>query len=291
MNTMKKFLLFIGIVVAAASLHAQSYSFRADVSGKGKPIILIPGLGCDGAVWNETVAVLSANYECHVLTLPGFSTQPAIETDAFLETVRAELVRYIRENKLKKVVIIGHSLGGFLAMRMAITEPELASKLIIVDSLPFFAANQDATMTVEKARPMADMMKANIANQTKEQFEVFQPMILRNMITAEEHVQVALEWSRNSQGSTVAQAMYELYTTDLRDEVAKIKQPTLVLGAWAGYKDYGGTKEATQAIFDGQFAKLPGYKLVLSETAKHFIMWDDPDLFMAQVKMFLGEKL
>jgi N-formylmaleamate deformylase len=288
---MKKIVLFIGIVVAAAALHAQSYAFRVEVSGKGKPIILIPGLGCDGAVWNGTVAVLRASYECHVLTLPGFSTQPAIETEAFLETVRAELVRYIRDNKLKKVVIMGHSLGGFLAMRIGITEPDLASKLIIVDSLPFFAANQDPTMTVDKARPMADMMKANIANQTKEQFEVFQPMILRNMITAEEHVQVALQWSRDSHGGTVAQAMYELYTTDLREEVAKIKQPTLVLGAWAGYKDYGGTKEATQATFDGQFAKLSGYKLALSETAKHFIMWDDPDFLLAQVKAFLAEKL
>ena len=89
-------------------------------------MILIPGLQCSGAVWNEAVAHYSDEYQVHVLTIAGFAGEPAIP-GLRLSTVRDDLIRYIRENKLDHPVIVGHSLGGFLALWIAATAPDMRS--------------------------------------------------------------------------------------------------------------------------------------------------------------------
>ena len=52
-------------------------SFTVRVVGKGRPVLLIPGLTCPGAVWDETVAYYQGRYQCHVVSLAGFGGVPA----------------------------------------------------------------------------------------------------------------------------------------------------------------------------------------------------------------------
>lgn len=72
-------------------------SFDVTVSGEGRPIIYIPGLGCPGEMWQDTVAHFDG-YQAHVLTLAGFAGLPRINAPIGA-TVRKELVRYIRDRK------------------------------------------------------------------------------------------------------------------------------------------------------------------------------------------------
>jgi N-formylmaleamate deformylase len=287
---MKKLLMVLGLVVAFAA-QAQNYSFDVQVTGKGQPILLIPGLASHGSVWDQTVEALSKKYECHVVTLPGFAGQPPLESEAFLKPVGNELISYLQDQKLKDAIIIGHSLGGFLTLYIGSEIPKQVEKLVVVDGLPFMGALQNPNATEESMKEQAKMMKAFMANQSPEQYEAMQPTMLKTMITSEEHIDIAMDWGRKSDGTTVAQAMYELYTTDLRDELTQIKAPTLVLGAWYGYKDYGTTKEDVTKNYTAQFINLPNYRLEVADTAKHFIMWDDPEFFISQVTNFLNEKI
>src|SRR5205823_3179718 len=82
--------------------------FFVQVTGKGKPMLLIPGLTCGGGVWKTTVEHFQDRYECHVLTLAGFAGEPAIGAP-MLETVRKAVAAYLREKKLNHAVIVGHS--------------------------------------------------------------------------------------------------------------------------------------------------------------------------------------
>jgi N-formylmaleamate deformylase len=99
---------------AAAATTAKPPSFHVEITGHGKPMILIPSLASSGKTWDGTVAHYKDQYECHVLTLACFAGEPRIEAP-FLETVRKDLAAYIRENKMNKPVIVGHSLGGVMA--------------------------------------------------------------------------------------------------------------------------------------------------------------------------------
>ena len=78
--------------------------------GAGPPVLLIPGLSCDGEVWDETVAVLDGDYQVHVLSLAGFAGRAAIEAP-FLPRVGDDIVAYIRASQLDHPAVVGHSLG------------------------------------------------------------------------------------------------------------------------------------------------------------------------------------
>jgi pimeloyl-ACP methyl ester carboxylesterase len=262
-------------------------SFKVEVTGRGEPMILIPGLSSSGEVWADTVARYKANYECHVLTLAGFAGQPAIKAP-FLEKVRNDLATYIREKKMKKPTIVGHSLGGFMALWLASVEPDLAGRLVIIDSLPFLGAINNPNATSETMKPQAEAMrKAMTTPQTDEQRLQTLTMYLQAMISDPAKVALATKWGVNSDPETIGQAMYEMYTTDLRPSLSRIKSPTLVVGTWIAYQQYT-TRAAVEKTFRDQFANLPGYRFVMSESGKHFVMYDDPKLLFGEMDAFLA---
>ena len=80
-----------------------------------------------------------------------------------------------------------------------------------------------------------------------------------------------------------------MMSTDLRGDVAKIKAPLLVMGTWIAYKDYGVTRESQVTAYAKQFDKLPGVRIQISDTSRHFIQLDVPDWFYAQVDQFLNK--
>lgn len=271
----------------STSKETKHPSFKVEVTGRGNPMILIPGLTSSGKVWASTVERYKANYECHVLTLAGFAGQPAVKAP-FLEKVRIDLVAYIREKKLKKPTIVGHSLGGFMALWLASVEPDLAGPLVVVDSLPFLGALNNPNATPETIKPQAEAMrKGMMTTQTVEQRRQTQTIILQSMISDPAKVALVTEWGVNSDPEAVGQAMYEMFTTDLRPSLYRIKSPTLVVGSWAAYQQYT-TRAAVEKTFRDQYANLPGYRFVMSESGKHFVMYDDPKLLFGEMDAFLA---
>ena len=276
------------LLIALISLTASAEGLKVNVLGNGKPMILIPGLTCDGAVYEETVKKYQSQYECHVITLPGFAGNPAIEfEDNFVETVKGLIMEYIADNNLKNPTIVGHSLGGFIALSLAIDHPGDFDRLVIIDSLPFLTAIQMPGATAESARPFAENMKNMMLSQEGSN-EGMQRMMLQSMITDPKNIETALEWGKASDANTVAQAMYELYTTDLRDKLDQIESPILVMGAWIAYKNYGVSRETTLANFEGQYSKATNCTVKLTDIGKHFIMWDDPEFYFASIDSFLA---
>ncbi len=292
----KKIHLIIGLIVCFAALLAMTEkvnatpSFKVDKIGKGKQhMILIPGLTCPGEVWTETVSRYQNKYTLHVISLPGFAGTPAIETNEYLKTMRDELIAYIKDNKLKKPILVGHSLGGFLSLWISAVEPDLVGPNFIVDALPFFPAIQDPSATVESMKPMATSMRNMMKDATPEQVKQSQQYYLSTMATAPDKLEIIGKWGMESHSPTVAQAMYEMQTTDLRQELTTIKVPVTVLGAWIAYKNYGVTHESTFKNFSDQYQHIKNVNIQLTDTAKHFIMYDDPEWFFQNMDKFLNQ--
>jgi len=68
--------------------------------------------------------------------------------------VRDALLRYVRDEYLTNPVLIGYSVGGFLALSMAATAPDLFAAVVSVDGLPFLPAVYDPAMTAARTAPM-----------------------------------------------------------------------------------------------------------------------------------------
>lgn len=258
-------------------------SFAVKITGKGQPVILIPGLSSSGAVWDGTVEHLKDRYQCHVLTLAGFAGEPRIPAP-FLETVRNDLAAYIRDQKISHPIIIGHSLGGFLALWLASHDPDLPGPLVIVDSLPFLPAGSTPSATLETARPMAEMIRSSMAV-ARPQFVTNSVAWVRTMVTKPADFDRVMSWVKDTDPQAAGDAMFDLFSHDLRDDVARIKSPALVLGTWIAYKDYA-TREEVERRYRNQFAKLKNCKFVMANT-RHFIMLDDPNWFCQQIDGFL----
>ncbi|UOQ99046.1 alpha/beta hydrolase [Hymenobacter sp. 5317J-9] len=263
-------------------------AFTVRVVGKGRPVLLIPGLTCPGAVWDETVARYQSRYQCHVLSLAGFggaAPMAGAPTADFLPAVRDQLLAYIKTQKLDRPAVIGHSLGGFMGLWLSTTQPEAVGPLVIVDSLPFLAAVQNPALTAEAARPMAAGMRQQMSAGKLPLAQ--QRQMVASMVTDTARQRLVAAWGQASAPASVGQAMYELYTTDLRADLGAVRQPALVLGSWAAYEPYGSTMASTRAIFAAQYAKLPQHRIEMSRAGRHFLMYDDTAWFFEQTDAFL----
>jgi pimeloyl-ACP methyl ester carboxylesterase len=281
-------LLMLSLALATASM-AQA-PFQVKVTGHGRPMILIPGLSSSGEVWDTTVARYQDRFECHVLTVAGFAGVPRVPAP-MLDRVRDGLADYIRKQSLDHPVIIGHSLGGFLALSLAAKYPDLSGRLIIVDSYPSLAAMADPHATAASAHAAAEQMRHAIGDETQEAYEryVRSGVGTRAMVEKESDFDRIVAWGLVSDRTAVADAMSELWAADLRDDVAKIKVPTLVFGSWIAYKQY--TDHArTEANLRSQYAKLAGVEIQVTDIAHHFIMWDDPNWMFGHLDRFLNAR-
>lgn len=283
--------VMIGHHATYASIEAGKIKTR--VIGEGQPVIMIPGLTCDGAVWDETIEAMGNGYQYHVMTLPGFAgNAPLPDVKAgFFKQVEVMVIDYIDDNNIEKPIIIGHSLGGFMALNIAIKRPDLPLKLVIVDSLPYLTKIQmPQAETPEQAEQMAKQMTTMVLasdSQPRANKVAYQKQMLQTMIIDKDKIDIAAGWGADSDTPTVAQSMYEMYTTDIRADLTKIKVPTLVLGAWVAYQPYGSTRESTLKLYTDQYEKLSNVTVDMTDIGNHFIMWDDPAFFHGWLKKFL----
>jgi pimeloyl-ACP methyl ester carboxylesterase len=264
--------------------------FEVKVSGHGRAMILIPGLSAGGGTWDTTVDHFKDRYECHVLTVAGFAGVPRVPAP-MLDRIVDDLAAYIREHHLDKPIVVGHSLGGFLALRLAIKYPDLPGRIVDVDGYANYLSLMGTPSTPEQAKATADMIRQNMGHMPKEAYEAYVKtgMATRPMVSRDADFEVLVKWGLASDGTAVADALAEMFEADLRPDLAKITAPTLVLAAWQSYGQFTDHDKHLKALHD-QFDTLPGVRLELNDTARHFIMWDDPQWMFGLMDKFLEGK-
>ena len=266
-------------------------AFEVEVIGSGKPMILIPGLGCSGAVWNETVRRFQDRYTCHVLTLAGFAGVPPVRgADPFLETVLKDLAKYIRDEDLGGCVILGHSLGAFLALALAAHEPDLPGKVIAVDGVPFSPALLDPEATVDTCRAQAELLKkAMDPPRPRELRRMEATPLVRGMLRNPEEADVVVRWIVDSDGPTLSRAYYESTITDLRPRMKDVRAPVLLLASLA---DMGPEqRDRLRSMHRKQLEAVRDARISFHETARHFILFDEPEWFFREVEAFIEPKV
>jgi len=262
--------------------------FGVRVVGHGPAVILVPGLASSADVWNGTVAHLKDRFTCYVLELPGFVGRPApavsSASTSFVATMRDGITALIRDRHLDKPILVGHSLGGFIAMDVARSQPGLLGKLVIVDALPFLAAAWNPTATAESMRAGAPAMRKAMLDGDDEAFATRERAMIASMISDPANQKMAFDWVMASDRKTVVDAMIDLLSTDLRPALPSITTPTLVIEAGTGWEQ---SKEQIVERYREQYSGLRGVKHAVADHARHFVMLDDPAFFDAQLDSFL----
>ena len=254
--------------------------FSVEVVGQGPAVILIPGVASSGEVWQSTVDSLKAGHQLHIFTLAGFAGVAPIPMqswgEGYLQLQQQAILRYISEQQLDKPVVIGHSLGGYLALALAANAPEQIGAAINVDGLPalgaLFAAN-----------------RTNNSSNNQQSQGGFDPIAMaKSMANNEQWQQRIVADMYRSDGMTSGRVMGELMRADLRPQLANIRVPVLTLGALQHGAPYS-TPEQVQANYEQQLANAPAqyHSFAFARDAKHFIMADAPDWLNQQIAQFL----
>jgi pimeloyl-ACP methyl ester carboxylesterase len=255
-------------------------AFTVNVKGKGAPILLFPGFGCTGELWEETVAELSKTNECHIFTFAGFGNVPPIEKP-WLATIKEEIIKYVKDEKLEKPMLLGHSLGGTLSLWLAATETDMFKKAILVDALPGSAALMIPNYNGEMI-PYDNPQSNAMFKMSKTEFDSMNSQSVAYMCLNKNKHEIINKWMGLVDRKTYVYGYIDMLNLDLRKDIAKIKIPVVILAATSP------NSEMVRNTYNQQYKNLPNVVIHYAENAAHFVMYDQPEWFLKNVKLALN---
>lgn len=277
----------VGQAAQAATPAFASDRISVEVVGAGPDVVLIPGLSSSPEVWRSTIAALPG-YRYHLIHVRGFAglAPGANGTGPVVSPVADEIARYVREGGLTRPALIGHSLGGTLAMMVATRNPDAVGRLMVVDMFPFIGAMFGGPQaTPDSVRPMAEQIRTGIATGTGDARRSQIEQTIAGMVRTENMRAAAVEHSLASDGPTSGQAMYDIITTDLTRDLVRFTGPFRVL--YAAPPTMPISPDMLGIFYRTAYSGAPQAEVELIPDAYHFIMWDEPARFQRELREFL----
>lgn len=257
---------------------------------RGSQLILIPGLASGSWVWQDTIRQLKGEHRLYVVTLPGFDGRPAAGSPPF-ETARAALKELIATRKLDKPVLVGHSMGGALALALAADLGNRVGGVVSIDGLPVFPGTEE--MHPMQRPLMADNVRARMAAARPDAWAAQQRQYMRgqgvlDMGKADDLTPLLLRSDRAAVGAYMA----DLLALDLRPELAKIGAPVLVMVPYyePDAMQDNLTQEAKVEHYRSLLPGLQSLELAPVAPARHFIMFDQPQVLADTLRRFLNRR-
>ncbi|MFW2343021.1 alpha/beta fold hydrolase [Brevundimonas sp.] len=251
-----------------------------------RDVILIPGLASTSLVWEPVAERLSQTARVHLVSVRGFGELGAGANGRGLVAgpVAAEVARYIRTRRMRAPAVIGHSMGGQIALRLASTPDIELGRIMIVDAAPFFPSLIDDRATGQDLEPIAAVAYQAVLFLGDDAL-ARQPWA-EGMGSTSQALEAWVGW-QGGDARVLAQSLYEVMTVDLRPNLARIDVPVTVVYGWSRRED--SPRYQLQSSWRQAYRGLPRpARLVPIEGAEHMVMIDQPVRFMAAVDEFLG---
>jgi len=258
------------------------------VEGKGPPLIFIPGLASGSWTWKEDAKRLSAGHTIYLVTVAGFDGREAL-AGTTLDSLSNDLRTLIESRHLEKPVLVGHSMGGTLAMSFAVEHSGLIAGVVAVDGLPVFPGTENAT---GDRSAFAQRARAQIENQTPEQFAAYQQTYMKQFGSIDEgKAKTIAEFSSRSNPRAVAEFAAQLLMLDLRPELGSIKVPVIEISPFYApdFAAMGVDEEAKTNYYRMLLGGIERVDVLSISPARHFVMFDQPEKFAAALDQALAK--
>jgi pimeloyl-ACP methyl ester carboxylesterase len=259
-----------------ADVQTRTGAVRVSEQGSGPPVLLLHATLHDRRDFDPIVPALARDYRVIELDWPGHGESPAppapLQPSAMLfADVLEDLVRAM---DLPPALLIGNSVGGFAAARLAITHPDRVSGLVLVDSGGFIPANP---LIRGFCRIMGTPAFARVA------LPRFVRSYMKAKTQSDREIQArAIARAKTTAGIATAAALWRSFAAeeyDLRPRAGELSAPTLII--W-GAKDTAIPLRAGRATL----AALPGSRLEVLDTG-HVVFSSEPEAFLSLVEPFM----
>jgi len=279
---MKKILLCLAISLwCFTQAQEVDQPIHVKVTGNGPPVLFIPGFTVPGESWDSTVAQLEQNHECHILTLAGFGEKNPIDFP-WLPTINNAIENYINENKLTDLTVIGHSLGGTIALWLAGRENSKISKLILVDALPAAGALMIPNFNPDNLAYDSLYNNQQLAMNEADFEKMAEGMAQGISLNAETQERIK-NWIILADRKTYVYGYTDYLKLDVRENLKSITVPVTIIAA-----DQPFGKEMVIQTYKSQYENLANYDLIIAENSAHFVMFDKPSWFQEQIQQILA---
>jgi pimeloyl-ACP methyl ester carboxylesterase len=230
-------------------------SFHYQVAGEGEPVVLVHGLSASSLWWTRNVPTLSEHHRVYLLDLPGFGSMRRYATRFALSRLPAEIVAWMRAIGMQRAHFVGHSMGGYVSLRIAAQNPEVVRRLVLV-------------------APAAIPLSQNVLGYTAPLFTAvryvppaFLPILAYDALRAGPLM--------------LLRAARELLAADSRTSLSAITSPTLLV--WG---EHDALVPPTLAASLRQ--EIRGARLLILQGAGHVAMFDRPTQFNTALLAFLA---
>jgi pimeloyl-ACP methyl ester carboxylesterase len=259
---------------------ANGISINYEIHGRGENLVLIHGAGDNLKMWYHQVPVLSHRYRVITMDIRGHGQTESPEGSYSVPLFAEDVYELIKTIGIKKAYFLGYSMGGGIALGVALQYPEMVRALILANTpvgsppFPFF---------LERQRSNAELLAKGDIKTVAENMttDAFSPGFRsRNSAEFERYMKVKLQngvvgMSRMS-GSSRAPGSAQRAAPDL----SKLQCPVLmILGENDVYMDVGQVKQAGK--------RIPGARLVILPTG-HASAIESPERFNTAVLDFLS---
>ena len=226
-----------------------------------RSLLLLHGWGADSRSWSLVAGNLPQNLRVVIPDLPGFGASSIPPPSFTLSDYAAVVGNLIQKLQLKNPVLIGHSFGGRIAVKLISLNPKLVSKLILVDSAGLKSGSKNII------RILAGFLKPLFRLPL---LKNFRPPLLK-IIASDDYLAAG----------PLAPVFKNILAENLRPLLAKITAPTLVI--W-GENDTV-TPLAAAEIFNRE---IRNSRLAVIKNAGHFPFFDQPEEFIKILTAFLN---
>lgn len=178
---------------------------------------------CEGKwIWQELLSYLPESFQYHAINLPGTGDNIRLPEQVTIEAVATEIWRMLDEKKIRQPVLIGHSLGGYVALAMAEANPDAVKGIALFHSMPF--ADHEAK------KENRNKVISTVRHSGKKSFlDVFAPGLFRD--SASETIKIFRDKIEDTPAETII-----YYAAAMRDRKDRMKvladfpNPVLLLG-------------------------------------------------------------
>ena len=260
--------------------------------GQGLAVILIHGLGSYIPAWKQNLPALSQSHRVVALDLPGFG-KSSKEADSYSIPFFAETVAQLQDSLgIDNAIWVGHSMGGQIAMRGALSYPEKISKLVLISPAGFetFTDQEAATMT-KYVTPAS--IKATPDSMIRQTFRTaFYDFPEEAQFMADDRVAIREADGFDGYARGYAKSVQAMLEGPVFDELSNISKPALVL---FGKQDalihnrqlHPGL--STQKVAETGVDKLGNARLKMFDQAGHFVHFERAETVNKEILNFINQ--
>ena len=253
-------------------------------------LLFVHGLGTGVPVWEKSIPELKQNFRCIALDLPGHGFSSKADHPYTMRFYADVLFEFIQKLKLGSLTLVGHSMGGLIAILAGLRNPQLVERLVLISP-----AGVEPYNALEK-QTLINTMATVVATG-----HAFSENKLNYLLGFCEDQQQAGELASKMAffkddavgfGRMKLKSVEGIMLESVNHALDKIRQPTLIL---AGKEDkvspfefFRGTKYSD--ILTVEATKIPHCKLVQVPDCGHFLQFERPEVFNRELLEFMPVK-